>query len=438
MDLIWADMRTALTVAGSDSCGGAGIQADIKAMNAAGVHATTVITAVTAQNTCSVSKIFPLPADVVQAQLDAVLEDCDIKAVKTGMLYNAEIINIVADALEDHDAPLIVDPVMVATVGDKLYDNTYIRALKEKLLPICELVTPNRREAEILTGLTIEDEDDVAYACEIIGKNGSSVLLKGGHMEGKTVTDYLYLSADITEITNPRLPYEAGHGSGCALSSFIAANMANGLDLVTSVTESRKMIQRSIETQYRIGNGVPVVNLSKVSLKKEDANKVDLIRELDAAVDEISATIPLELVPKTGMNLAFAKKNARGPEEIAAVDKRLIAHNGNVERSGPVKYGAAEHLSYMLLEIMKTNPEIRCVLEIAADDELPGDLKRAGLKVVPIERVNGEAVSKSIRKTLDRSDKVPDVITDLSSKNPKVDIFGKYPRDVLAKLNKIF
>lgn len=431
-------MRTALTVAGSDSCGGAGIQADIKAMTAAGVHAATVITAVTAQNTCSVSKIFPLPPDVIQAQLDAVLDDCDIKAVKTGMLYNAEIIDIVADAFEDHDAPLIVDPVMVATVGDRLYDRTYIRALKEKLLPICELVTPNKQEAEILTGLKIEDENDVAYACEIIGKNGSSVLLKGGHMEGKTVTDYLYLSADITKISNPRLPYDAGHGSGCALSSFIAANMANGLDLITSVTESRKMIQKSIETQYKIGNGVPVVNLTKVSLKKEDANKVDLIRELDAAVDDLSATIPLELVPKTGMNIAFAKKNARGPEEIAAVDKRLVAHNGNVEKNGPVKYGAAEHLSYMLLEIMKTNPEIRCVLEIGADRDLPDDLKHAGLKVVPVERVNGESVSKTIRKTLNKYDKVPDVITDLGGKNSKVDIFGKYPRDVIAKLNKIF
>lgn len=129
-------MRTALTVAGSDSVGGAGIQADIKAMSSVGVHAASVITAVTAQNTCKVSDIFPMPADIVQAQLDAVLSDCDIKAVKTGMLYNAEIVGVVADTFEDHDIPLIVDPVMVATVGDDLYDKTYVRALKEKLLPI--------------------------------------------------------------------------------------------------------------------------------------------------------------------------------------------------------------------------------------------------------------------------------------------------------------
>ena len=431
-------MRTALTVAGSDSCGGAGIQADVKAMAAMGVHAATVITAVTAQNTCSVSEIYPMPTEMVQAQLEAVLKDCDIKAVKTGMLYSADIIGVVADTLEEHEVPLIVDPVMVATVGDKLCDKTYVRALKEKLIPICELVTPNKHEAEKLTGLKIKNNDDAAYACEIIGKEGSSVLLKGGHISGESVTDFLYLSADITPIVNPRISTPAGHGSGCVMSAFITANMANGLDLVTSVTEARKMIQKSIETQYQIGNGVPVVNTSVKMSKKDDSAKVDLIRELDMAVDEISATIPLELVPKSGMNLAFAKKNASGPEEIAAVDRRMTVHNGNVKKGGPVKYGAAEHLSYVLMEVMRTNPEIRCVLEIGADKDLPRDLKNAGLSVTPMKRVNGESISKTIRNTLDGCDRFPDVITDVEGRNPKVNIFGRFPREVLAKLNKIF
>lgn len=431
-------MRTALTVAGSDSCGGAGIQADIKAMSALGVHAATVITAVTAQNTCRVSEIFPLPAETVKSQLEAVLSDCDVKAVKTGMLYSAEIVNVVADVLEDHEAPLIVDPVMVATVGDDLYDRTYIRALKEKLLPICELVTPNKTEAEKLTGLTIENEDDVAYACEIIGKEGSSVLLKGGHMSGNTVTDYLYLSADITEITNPRFKYKAGHGSGCTLSAYITANMANGLDLVTAVEESRKMIQKSIETQYSIGKGVPVVNTNVRLTKKEDSIKVDIIRELEEVADEIAAVIPLELVPEKGMNIAYAKKNAKGPEEIAAVDKRMTVRHDNVKKGGSVKYGAAEHLSYVLLEVMKTSPTTKCVLEIAGDKALVRDCTDAGLSVIPLRRINGASVSKTVRETLDKCTKFPDVISDLEGRNPKVCIFGKNPKDVLSKFNRIF
>ena len=352
-------MRTALTVAGADSVGGAGSQADIKARSSVGVHAASVITAVTAQNTCKVSDIFPMPADIVQAQLDAVLSDCDIKAVKTGMLYNAEIVGVVADNFEDHDIPLIVDPVMVATVGDDLYDKTYVRALKEKLLPICELVTPNRHEAEVLANMRIQNEDDVTFACEIIGKEGTSVLLKGGHMSSVNVVDYLYLSSEITRIRNPRFPYKAGHGSGCTFSAFITANMANGLDLVTSVLESRKMIQKSIETQYAVGKGVPVVNTDVTLTKKDDSDKVAVLRELDAAVGKVCEIMPTELIPKTGMNFAYAKKGAKGPEEIAAVDKRIVVHNGLVKKNGQIRFGAAEHISFVLLEAMKAEDKER-------------------------------------------------------------------------------
>ena len=157
-------MRTALTVAGSDSIGGAGIQVDIKAMSVVGIHATSVITAVTAQNTQGVDDIFPMPEEFVQAQLEAVLKDCDIKAVKTGMLYNAEIVETVADILEDHEVPLIVDPVMISGTGYSLCDDDFVKALKKKLLPICELVTPNRHEAEVLAGMSIKNEDDTTLA----------------------------------------------------------------------------------------------------------------------------------------------------------------------------------------------------------------------------------------------------------------------------------
>ncbi len=430
-----AVMRTALTVAGSDSIGGAGIQADIRAMAAVGVHAASVITAVTAQNTCRVEKIFPMPADMVQAQLDAVLSDCDIRAVKTGMLYNAEIVGTVADAFEDHDIPLIVDPVMVATVGDELYDKTFVRALKEKLLPICELVTPNRHEAEVLAGMKIENEDDVTFACEIIGKEGSSVLLKGGHMGSSNVVDYLYLSSEITRIRNPRLPYEAGHGSGCTFSAYITANMANGLDLVTSVLESRKMIQKSIKTQYAVGKGVPVVNTNVTLTEKEDSDKVAVLRELDAAVGKVCAMMPPEFVPRTGMNFAYAKKDAKGPEEIAAVDKRMAVHNGAVRRNGQVKFGAAEHLSFVLMEAMKTSPETRSVLEFSVPEETVEDMEDAGLEVALI-RKKGSSISETVRSAVESSRRFPDVLADLSGKKGiSVEVLGRNPSEVLSKID---
>ena len=167
-------MRCALTIAGSDSVGGAGVEADIKAMASVGVHACAVITAVTAQNTTAVERIYPIPEDMVQAQLEAVLKDVDVKAIKTGMLYSAEIVETVADILEDHEMPLIIDPVMVAGVGDSLATSDLSRAIKRELMPLCELITPNRHEAEILAGMSIRTEDDAMLACELIGKEGSN------------------------------------------------------------------------------------------------------------------------------------------------------------------------------------------------------------------------------------------------------------------------
>lgn len=430
-------MRTALTVAGSDSVGGAGIQADVKAMSAVGVHAATVITAVTAQNTREVTKIMPVPAPMVQAQLDAVLSDCDIRAVKTGMLFSADIIGVVADTLEDHDVPLIVDPVMVATVGASLHDASFTKAMKEKLLPIAELVTPNRHEAEVLAGMKIENEDDATYACEIIGKEGSAVLLKGGHMNDANVTDYLYVSSRINRIKNPRLPCEAGHGSGCALSSYITANMANGLDLVTSVLEARKMIQKSLETQYVIGKGVPVVNTNVRLADGEDEEKVKVIRALDEAVDRVCRLMPAENVPEDGFNIAYALEGASGPEEIAAVAGGIAVRNGAVARSDGVRFGAAEHLSFVLLEAMKAEPSARCAAWFSCDEEFVEEIEDAGLNVALVKK-HGESIADTVREAIGNSSGFPDAVADISRSKAKVDVFGKDPEDVLAKLRKIF
>lgn len=252
-------MITALTIAGSDSIGGAGIQADIKAMSSLGVHATSVITAVTAQNTCTVSEIFPVPLEVIEKQINAVLEDCDIRAVKTGMLYNSEITKLVSEKLENVGIPLIIDPVLTASVGGSLAGDGVALAVKKYLMPLCDLITPNRFEGEVLAGMKINDEGDAFKACEIIGKDGAPVYLKGGHMDTSDVVDYYYKDGKFVTIEYPRLKL-SGHGSGCTLSSFITANCALGLDMISSINKSRAMIQKSIETQYVIGKGNEVVN----------------------------------------------------------------------------------------------------------------------------------------------------------------------------------
>lgn len=427
-------MRTALTVAGSDSIGGAGVQADVKAMAVVGVHATSVITAVTAQNTSGVDGIFPIPAEFVKQQLESVLKDCDVKAVKTGMLYNAEIVGTVADILEDHEMPLVVDPVLESGTGDILHDKEMVNALRKKLLPICELVTPNKNEAEVLSKMKIKTKDDLTLACEIIGKQGSSVLLKGGHFNTPTVVDYLYLSSEFTKIEYPRLR-KAGHGSGCVLSSFITANMAKGLDIVNAVIKSRELMQESVSTQYEIGRGGPVIN-PMVKMKGE-TDKFKVLDALDAAAARIMDVVPDEFVPKGGMNIAMALKDAAGPEEIAAIDKRMYVHNGMLRKGGPAKFGAAEHLSYVLLAVMKRDPKTRCVMNIAYRDDIISIMEEVGFNTVTVD-IARDKIVEATERALSKSKRMPDALVDKGSKKDRtIRILAKDTEDMISKLEQI-
>ena len=433
-----AGMKTALTIAGSDSVGGAGIQADVKAMASMGVHATAVVTAVTAQNTRKVGGVFPVPEGFVREQLESVLSDCRVEAAKTGMLYSAGIARTVADVMGDRDAPLVVDPVMVATVGDSLSEDGLARSLKEDLIPVCALVTPNRQEAEALSGVRISTEDDAMLACEVIGKQGSAVLLKGGHFDSKNVVDYLYLSSEFTVMKRPRLN-SAGHGSGCVLSSYITANLAKGLDIINSVLRSRDMIQRSIETQYAVGKGGPVVNpVATVSFPKEDSDRFGVLDALNAAAEEIVDRFPNSLVPKHGVNIAYAAKDASGPEDVAAIEGKIALRNGRLVKNGPAKFGAAGHMSFILLEVMKRDPGIRCVISIGPADDTLDLFEEVGMNVMLSGRKGNPLWGAATKSLLERTKGVPDAISDNDRKNGRtVKILGKDPSEVLSKLNSI-
>ena len=427
-------MRCALTIAGSDSIGGAGVQADIKAMGSLGVHACAVITAVTAQNTTAVERIYPMPVDMVQDQLEAVLKDVDIKAIKTGMLYSADIVETVADILEDHEMPLIIDPVMVAGVGDSLATKDLSRAIRRDLMPLCELITPNRHEAEILADMPIRTEDDATLACELIGKEGSSVLLKGGHMTGKNVVDYLYLSSEITRMEYPRLE-RAGHGGGCTLSSYITAHMAKGMDIVNSVMRSRELIQQSIASMYVIGRGDKVVN--PMIKMQDDSARFRILDSIDSVADRLLDILPPEYVPKAGMNIAYSLPNPAGPEDIAAVDRSITYHNGSLRKNGKAKYGAAEHASYLLLSVIKFNPEFRATMNLEYSEELRDIIEEVGLDIIELDRKKyrdlrlGELTTATIKEF----GYVPDVFVDRESgKKNFIRMLGKTPEDLLAKL----
>jgi hydroxymethylpyrimidine/phosphomethylpyrimidine kinase len=250
----------ALTIAGSDSSGGAGIQADLKTMLALGVHGMSVVTAVTAQNSLGVFGIWDLPTEAVRAQLRAVLDDIGADAIKTGMLSSPELVATVAEAVGAYNAPLVVDPVAVSKHGDPLLAPEALEVLRTVLFPLATVVTPNVDEVELLTGLRVEDAGDLPKAAEAMLAFGSQwVLVKGGHLGGDAV-DLLTDGDCLVELRGPRRDNRHTHGTGCTLASAICAGLAQGMGLTQATWAAKEYVSGAIEGGFALGAGIGPVD----------------------------------------------------------------------------------------------------------------------------------------------------------------------------------
>ncbi len=249
---------TALTIAGSDSSGGAGIQADLRAFEALGVHGASVVTLVTAQGTRGVRKVDPLRAELVRAQLDAVFEDLPPRAVKTGALGNAAVVEIVADALRTQaPAHLVIDPVVNPTLGRALLDDSGFTAFVRELIPMATLVVPNRDEASRLAGRQVRTLAQAKSACKAIaGLGARAVLLKGGHFTGTESVDLLFDNGEFSELRSQRLAVPPMHGLGCTLSALVAALLARGTPLRVAVSRAHSIVHHALERPRTIGEGL--------------------------------------------------------------------------------------------------------------------------------------------------------------------------------------
>jgi len=249
-------IRKALTIAGSDSGAGAGIQADLKTFAALGVYGTSALTAITAQNTVGVTAILALSPKMVAAQIDAVITDIGAHALKTGMLANVAIIEIVAQKIQEHRLRnLVVDPVMVATSGDLLIKKNAVAALRSRLIPLATVVTPNIPEAEQLTGMPLQNSIDFEEAARrIVALGARSVVIKGGHRSGPAI-DLFYDGKKFTELHAPRIRTRHTHGTGCTFSAAIAAHLAKGEKLENAVALAKKFITQAIRSGFAVGSG---------------------------------------------------------------------------------------------------------------------------------------------------------------------------------------
>jgi len=365
----------ALTVAGSDSGGGAGIQADLATMGAHGAWGTSAVTSVTAQHTRGVDSTHVLPPDEVAAQVDAVLDDFDVRAVKTGMLATAPVVEVVHERLATRDVPVVVDPVMVATSGDRLLDREAESAY-EDLVADAALVTPNADEAAVLTGVEPTDVESARDAgADLVAMGADAALVTGGHLDTEGVVDVLVTEDDSVVFEHPRIADAATHGSGCTLSAAIAATLATGDDLVDAVESAVDFVARAIRYHADIGANGAVHH--HVGVRNEAAAR-ETIAGVEGVVDDLVGADASALIPEVGTNVVGALPYAESVQETVAVDGRLARVHDGVRATGGVRFGASSHVARFLLSAREYDPTLRFACNCRFDESIADAVDELG------------------------------------------------------------
>jgi hydroxymethylpyrimidine/phosphomethylpyrimidine kinase len=411
----------ALTIAGSDSGGGAGIQADLKTMEAHDVFGTSAITATTAQNTTGVEDINVLPTDHIAAQIDAVVDDFAVGAVKTGMLAAEAVIETVADALAEADAPAVVDPVMVAATGDRLLSEA-AEAAYEDAFAHARLVTPNADEAELLTDRTVDSIDTAeAAGRDIVAMGADAALVKGGHIDGEDsthgneVVDTLVIgesdaacdAVHTERFTHLRIDTDATHGSGCTLSSAIAARLASGESLTEAVAGGVAFMERSVRYGIDVGEGPGAVHhLAEI---RERADREATAAAVERIVARLVAGNVETLVPATGMDVVGATRYAETPDEVVGVDGRLSPTRTGIRHNAGVRSGVGSDLAHRLIDARESFPDLRFALNTRFDDAVDHALEALD---GPVVHGDSGTPSGTITSALESTDTLPAAIVD--------------------------
>lgn len=431
-----------LTVAGSDSGGGAGVQADIKAFAALGVHGMAAVTALTAQNTRSVSGVLPVSPEFVVSQMQAVYTDIGIDATKTGMLHDSDIILAVSKFLKSNGLRnIVVDPVMVSKSQARLLQVSALKALKENLLPLATIVTPNAEEARELVNTTriTRVEHAKSAAREIAELGPSIVVVKGGHLhESKESVDVVYYkeTEQFEYLKSPRLKTKNTHGTGCVFSSAIAAELAKGRKPTDALRLAKTFVTDSIKHSVNVGRGSGPVN--PVGNVYELAQRFEVLSNLTMAVNilESNGSKISRLIPELRTNIGMAIENPTSFEDIAAIPGRITSIS--LERVRAVacpEFGASRHIANSILAALKFNHKIRAAMNIKYDPEILSASKRLGLVVASydrnkepksIKRREGSSTFWGAHTAISGSRQFPDLIYHKGDfgKEPMIVLFG--------------
>ena len=440
-------MKRILTIAGSDSGGGAGIQADLKAITLLGGYGMSALTALTAQNTVGVQGIHEIPARFVERQIDSVLSDIGADAIKTGMLVNREIIEVVSKKIKQYKVKkVVVDPVMVSKSGNHLLREDAQDALIERLIPLAWVITPNLREASVLTGLKVNSLERMKEAAHLIHKLGAKhVVVKGGHLKG-TAVDLLYDGRNYNEMEGARVKSKNTHGTGCTFASAIATLLTREESVYEAVRKAKTFITMAIQSGLSLGKGAGPTNPSAYVLREMERYRV--VQELKRAVEVLRAGKIGHLVPEVSSNLGYALPQAEGIEDVAAFPGRIVRFKDSVATHSDPEFGASEHVADIILTVMKFDPEYCSAMNIRYSKENVGQLTGKGFLIGHFDRRHepkrvkekeGSSLEWGVGEVLRKMKRVPDFIYDEGDigKEPMIRVLGKNPMDVIQKILRI-
>ncbi len=437
-----------LTIAGSDPSGGAGIQQDLRVFAQLGCHGMAVIAALTVQNTTGVKGFVPVAPSFLRDQMEFLFQDVTPHAVKTGMLGSAENIQVVARCLEGRGVFLVVDPVLVSTSGDNLFEGSR-GAFLECLFPMATVVTPNVYEAGVLAGVEVKTMEDMKEAARRLKARGPQwVVVKGGDLEGEEVVDLLYDGERFRHFAHPRIPMGAGsHGTGCAFASTLAVFLARKMDMVRAYRETLRLVELYLRGAFPLGKGALPANPLVVGERERARGEVldRLSRALELLESLEGGAI---LVPEVQINLCEAIPLARDPEDVAGIRGRIIRWGEGVRAVGCPAFGASRHVARVVLAAMRFDPEVRSAMNIKYNKEWIPLLEASPLEVASFSRRDepshvkereGSTLEWGVDAVCSSMGRVPDIIYDEGEvgKEPMIRVLGRDALDVVEKARMI-
>jgi hydroxymethylpyrimidine kinase / phosphomethylpyrimidine kinase / thiamine-phosphate diphosphorylase len=441
-------VRVALSIAGSDSAGGAGIQADIKTIASLGVYPCTVITAITAQNTKGISHILSIDAYTVRKQIESILNDITVHSIKIGLVMNEEIISAVSRSLLHKKIPVVLDPIITSTSGTKFLSNAFLGEFRASLIPLSDLITPNIPEAEKLSGIRILNESSLVEAANyLLDLGAKNVIIKGGHVKDSKIIFNVLVNkkGEKRSFNSPRIRVDKIHGNGCNFSSAVTAFMARNYSIAESCYCANLLVSNSIMDAIKIGKGMRI-NSPYFSIY-DNALRYEVIQELNRALKYLTK-IPSfgSIIPETQSNFTYALPFAKGIKDVAGVDGRIVKLIHTFKPTSNVEFGVSQHVARAVIAYMRFNMYMRSAINIKLDTKLIGICKELFIvssydRLEESPKLNskeGTTISWGISRALEKV-ATAEVIyhTGGFGKEPMILVFGENPLSVVKKIAKI-